>query len=134
MRRFSTFIVFWLGINGTTSAADNRTACEKVLADVELRLKSIYDNLNFPPAQFPAKWLQLSESQLNPSPLRLISPARPASRKRRGMQLTDLKAVAPELSAGCPVPHVQVMRGRFLSWLCPTPSFLLIALKLFGPG
>ena len=57
MRRFSTFMVFWLAVASTASAADDRTGREKVLADAELRLKAIYEKRDFAPATFPGKWL-----------------------------------------------------------------------------
>ena len=57
IRRFSTVLVFGLGIAGAASTADERTAREKVLADAELRLKSIYEKRDFAPATFPGKWL-----------------------------------------------------------------------------
>ena len=57
MWRFSTFMVFWLLLAGKTSAADERTARGKLLADAELRLKSIYEKRDFAPAAFQGKWL-----------------------------------------------------------------------------
>ncbi len=57
MRRFSTFVVFGLVVASTASVADDRTGREKVLADAESRLKSIYEKRDFAPATFPGGWL-----------------------------------------------------------------------------
>jgi len=73
MRRFSTFMVFWLVVASTFSAADDRTGREKVLADAELRLKFIYEKRDFAPATFPGKWLADSSGYL------MLEPSKPGA-------------------------------------------------------
>jgi dipeptidyl-peptidase 4 len=73
MRLFSTFMVFWLAIAGTASAADDRTGRDKVLADAELQLKSIYEKREFAPATFPGKWLTDSSGYL------ILEPSKPGA-------------------------------------------------------
>ncbi|MBL8798452.1 MAG: DPP IV N-terminal domain-containing protein [Planctomycetia bacterium] len=51
-------LVFWLGLVGTTaSAAGDRASRDKLLAEAESRLKSIYEQRDFAPAAFPGQWL-----------------------------------------------------------------------------
>ncbi len=57
MMRFCTFVVMGLLLCNKPSIADERKAREKVLAEAELRLKSIYEKRDFAPATFPGKWL-----------------------------------------------------------------------------
>ncbi|MCE9562076.1 MAG: DPP IV N-terminal domain-containing protein [Planctomycetes bacterium] len=73
MRRFSVLMVFWLAIAGTASSADDRTGRDKVLADAELRLKSIYEKWEFAPATFPGKWLADSYGYL------MLEPSKPGA-------------------------------------------------------
>jgi len=67
------FMGFWLVVAGTASAADDRAGREKVLADVESRLKSIYEKRDFAPAPFPGKWLADSSGYL------MLEPSKPGA-------------------------------------------------------
>ncbi|CAN5285224.1 DPP IV N-terminal domain-containing protein [soil metagenome] len=64
MRLYSTFVVCGLLITSTFLTADDRTDREKVLAETETRLKSIYERRDFAPVLFTGKWLADSSGYL----------------------------------------------------------------------
>lgn len=64
MTRLFTSLVYWAAIAGVASAADDRTARDKMLNIAESRLKAIYENRDFAPATFPGKWLADSSGYL----------------------------------------------------------------------
>ena len=63
MSRFATVILLWLAVESTAPAAE-RTGRDKMLADAESRLKSIYEKREFAPATFPGEWLADSSGYL----------------------------------------------------------------------
>lgn len=109
MRRFSTCMVFWLALAGTASSADERTAREKVLADAELRLRSIYDKREFAPAQFPGKWLPDSSGYW------VLEPFKPGA---------EPLVVKYDAKSGKPPPNVANADGcrRFHKEVTPLPG------------
>lgn len=64
MMRFCTFVAMGLLLGSTPLFADEGKAREKVLAEAELRVKSIYEKRDFAPATFPGKWLADSSGYL----------------------------------------------------------------------
>ena len=64
MMRFCAFVALGLLHGGKPLFADEGKVREKVLAEAELRLKSIYEKRDFAPATFPGKWLADSSGYL----------------------------------------------------------------------
>jgi dipeptidyl-peptidase 4 len=72
MSRFATVISLWLVVGSTAPAAE-RTIRDTMLADVESRLKAIYENREYAPATFPGQWLPDSSGYL------ILEPSQPGA-------------------------------------------------------
>ena len=64
MSQVSAFMTCWLVLANAFVAADERAGNAQILAEAEIRLKSIYDKREFVPASFSGRWLRDSSGYL----------------------------------------------------------------------